>query len=1020
MSAEELNKQLKEADTDRVNWLEKNEIEDFLSIPEKVQALWDIMWDDFESNNETLQEFKEDIWNICERILENGTITDNQWKILLFYLKHFHNKDDTTGMKIIRTIVYWEQWSLNKYFTLNENTLNNPQINERFNSLPWVQKIQEEKKCKDLLESSILSPEDIKWLNNYKLNNKWNPINYEIEEKIKLEEADMDISQSILSDILNNPLANLDTICPWLTEKKPNRQLIRQNIKTEDTQNIKTESDIDNFIKKVSEVITTKNIWQYLEIPEWTSELDKIYITYNFQNILIRHLLLHPGYKIRYWNEPEKWLATGITIKDMFYDNKFLISAEKKLEELNNKRKGSFDKLRREDREKEIKIILDENNHILFDIRLKSILSSCDKDNIWEIIEEIINYANDKYNSTLNSFSKYNKYIKNIVDTYNTEKGRITEVKNYYDKRISLNIPEDIKFLFKNENGEELTILEIMSKEDFQNSEKFYNEIKWERQNNKVYDAFCNLYESSKTFYESESETIKEYGLPNSINVQDYIDFLKDLNTMNSWIKFVEKLKMNTSPVKYYTKSELKTQLEESKINPEIKEAIISRIGSHLNPQYTKWWFLLCNTFEKGYTIFLVRKFVELWKKSPGKKPDNFLWIKLNWQYCNGNPQDKSDIEKIIRDKSREDASDKVKDLRKNRKSLCLQQVVWDIYWIVGWISATIVASAYTNNSYAAGASYYLWSKYVNWISQAGRDLFVDWLLCKKLWLWEESWNNKYDWARDSFRTWIWQWKRDENWQIINKKSRWERTIDTALGTLTSSLTYWYANKFNISLTTHPLEYGTLDQFIMQPFSNIAAAGLKSSFQTTNYEWINLTEAIYNQYYEEYWPEWQTKKFMNVIATALLVKEFNKYMPSGNNHENISKIDDKLAKINETFKKNGVSDFKKLPLSTLKKFMTKWLDKQTDELFAETQKLWKNTVLPQTIWWWPLSLAFTYLPSNIVLGKKLNMIEEKIGTAKDEKEKNKYLELRNRYYDLYNLGWIGDDQDPNLFNWHQI
>ena len=162
MSAEELNKQLKEADTDRVNWLEKNEIEDFLSIPEKVQALWDIMWNDFESNKGTLQEFKNDIWNICERILENGTITDNQWKILLFYLKHFHSNEDSLWLKIIRIIVYWEQWSLNKYFTLNENTLNNPQINQRFNSLPWVQKIQEEKKCKDLLESSILSPEDIK------------------------------------------------------------------------------------------------------------------------------------------------------------------------------------------------------------------------------------------------------------------------------------------------------------------------------------------------------------------------------------------------------------------------------------------------------------------------------------------------------------------------------------------------------------------------------------------------------------------------------------------------------------------------------------------------------------------------------------------------------------------------------------------------------------------------------------------------------------------------------------------
>ena len=106
MAAEELKQQLNDADTNQVNWLEEQEIEDFLVDNEKVQVLWDTMQNLFESQSELLQQYKKSIWDICEKILNNEMITTSKWKILFFYLKHFHNKDDVTGEKIIRNIIY--------------------------------------------------------------------------------------------------------------------------------------------------------------------------------------------------------------------------------------------------------------------------------------------------------------------------------------------------------------------------------------------------------------------------------------------------------------------------------------------------------------------------------------------------------------------------------------------------------------------------------------------------------------------------------------------------------------------------------------------------------------------------------------------------------------------------------------------------------------------------------------------------------------------------------------------------
>ena len=53
--------------------------------------------------------------------------------------------------------------------------------------------------------------------------------------------------------------------------------------------------------EKIKATITAENISQFITIPKWVPEEDLGYITCNLQNILIKHLCLHPGYKIFRW-----------------------------------------------------------------------------------------------------------------------------------------------------------------------------------------------------------------------------------------------------------------------------------------------------------------------------------------------------------------------------------------------------------------------------------------------------------------------------------------------------------------------------------------------------------------------------------------------------------------------------------------------------------------------------------------------------------------------------------------------
>ena len=185
---QELGKQLNKIDTNKINWLEREEIDNFLLNEKKVQKLWNTMQENFETQSEKLQEYKENVWKICERILENENINLNQWKILLFYLKHFHNENAGVWRDIIKSVIEWKGWNRyqevvsnmsSKKISKHENTWNDEErqkIDERFNNLPWTKEIKEEweraqnlKKCDwILLSQDRLTQEDIQWLQWYK------------------------------------------------------------------------------------------------------------------------------------------------------------------------------------------------------------------------------------------------------------------------------------------------------------------------------------------------------------------------------------------------------------------------------------------------------------------------------------------------------------------------------------------------------------------------------------------------------------------------------------------------------------------------------------------------------------------------------------------------------------------------------------------------------------------------------------------------------------------------------------
>ena len=1091
---------IKKIDSNKDQAYTDEEIQDFLENDKnskKVCQLWELMNEHFETQTEALEQFKEIIWRICERILasvEQGKSIDlNRWRILYFYLKHFHRENTWVWRDIIKSVVDWSKW--NRYESVARDLQNNNE--EWFNNLPWVTEIradlkreQDSKKCNEILESqNRLSSEDIQWLNEYKNNwnldeelinkitdrldlercyqlleltdlssediewleiqkNNWKfnselcnkitqKLNLEkekkcnkilesgdtlsqedvqwlkkyrdntenlsqtiidkIDERLRLEEVNENITRSVDADMTRDPLSNLEIISPWFWKVKPNWKLIVQKITPDDTKKIETESDVNKLAEKIKATITVENISQFITIPKWVSEEDLGYITCNFQNILIKHLCLHPGYKIFRWKDPNAY-ATGMNLENLTIENKLLESAFKKLEEWKNGNgRTKFDQLKPKQKEEQLRKIFGENNHILFDLRLKNVLNSCDNKKIWEIISYIINYSNQKYPGKLNDFAKNNTFISSVVQEYNAAKQKaeeekkrveeenriIAEVNSYINQAKTVNVPAGIRNQFRGESS-----FKVLSRKQIESFKPYYDKIKWQRWNYKAYEWFCKLYEYSTNFY--NFDWFWKLWLPNCLEAQDYLNYLWTFNNLQQNIdkinrEYQEAIRKPVAELGDLWDTGIWGQLQ--------RQSASNKVAAAVGKQAKK---------TNNELIVCAREFVKLRKKSGWSyRPDNFMWIKLDRNNSNKNPNNNSDVDDIIRDSLREGVVDKVKSFWRNATWWCYQQAFWDLVWLWTWLVLSGLTMTFTGSPALAGASFYLGSKLGNWVAQAGWDLVVDWLWWKVLWLWGESWNNKYDGnrGRDSFRVWIGQGTRDENGNIIDAKSWWEWAIDTTFGTVATAATFQIASSFWITVTENPFKYASIDEFINKPLSNIWAAAVKASIWTPSYEWVSVGDAILSQAEEEYWVQWMTKKCINVFLVTAMVKWYRATYNRSKNHSDIIwRIDQKLDKISSFLKSKwtSIEKLSDIPESGMKKLLKEGLSELVDDLAVESKKWWNSIIVPMV----PLAISWLISPMlspTGILSRRRDRVKEKIKTAKTQDEKDRYEKLLTRY-----------------------
>ena len=657
-----------------------------------------------------------------------------------------------------------------------------------------------------------------------------------------------------------------------------------------------------------------------------------------------------------------------------------------------------------------------ENNHILFDWRLKNVLNSCDNKKIWEIISYIINYSNQKYPGKLNDFAKSNTFINSVVQEYNAAKQKAEEEKKRAEEEnkkqdevnklliwSNINLPIGIRDIFAygdihNEWRTYPTNVAIISRRDIAKYEKDGTLTKmrnW-RKTSSAYDYFCRVYEASQNFYKSDFVTKNPLWLPNSLDARDYIDFLAEYRKMTDNIEeIMEEYRKKTAEIT-------------DNSSPYVDCMVYApHYASAKSLASSKKWIILLQT---------ARKFVELWKKSGWSyKPDNFCWVfKLDWS-CGPKTDD------IIRDSVLEWIVDKVKGFWRNATWWCVQQAVWDLVWLWTWLVLSAVTMTYTGSPALAGASYYLWSKLGNWVAQVGWDLVVDWLWWKVLWLVGESWANRFDWIDASAWLWIWLCKRDENGNVIQAKTQWEWLIDTVFGTVATAATFQFASNLGITVTENPFKYASIDEFINKPLSNMWAAVTKAYLWTQSYEGISAWDALSSQFSEEYWVQWITKKCINVFLVTAMVKWYKATYNWSKNHSDIIwRIDEKLGKVSSFLKSKwtSIEKLSEIPGSELKKMMKEGLSGLVDDLAVESQKWWNSIIVPMV----PLAISWLISPMlspTGILSRRRDRVKEKIKTAKTQEEKARYEKLLTRYDKLENyiytniLGSTGDMTNNN-------
>jgi hypothetical protein len=121
-------------------------------------------------------------------------------------------------------------------------------------------------------------------------------------------------------------------------------------------------------------------------------------------------------------------------LEDIVIENNMLESALRKLKELKEKEKNK--KIKTLDQK--INFVLgDNNNHILFDLWLRSELSSYkDEDKDKKIRETIYAiFSNEKYNNKIQNFAKINTYVATTLENYNNAIKKVKEEQEKEEKR---------------------------------------------------------------------------------------------------------------------------------------------------------------------------------------------------------------------------------------------------------------------------------------------------------------------------------------------------------------------------------------------------------------------------------------------------------------------------------------------------------------------------------------------------------------------------------------------------------
>lgn len=903
--------------------------------------------------------------------------------------------------------------------------------------------------CNRLLGLPELSSEDIQWLEEYKNTEGLDP---EIVNKITVK-----FSEEILRDNIPLTTENAQVLQECVDKGIWDVEKIKWRQKVEDEENRITKAlaeDMDNPLKsleilgvsKESQLtkenrtnliadiktpedvskITKDNIAKYLPAAKNVSSENLSYVVYNFQQIIGRHLCYHQWYKLWYGQNPDL-LATGYwKLESIVKENDMLESALRWLQELwatetklvgkwRNKRKVEVPK---KTLDQKIDYVLGQNNnHILFDLWLKTELSSyTGKDaqkKTWDTIYKI--FSNPKYKAKIQSFAKINTYIKTTLANYNdavrkveeenrrieaenakirAEKAKYDEVQ-WYLKWAKVAVPKNIQYMFPYYDKYVCyaSTLTILSRNALLGYENVYNRMKKERNTSESYELFCSVYESSKEFYEGnwkEKWTPEQLWLPGNLMPEDYLWFLSATKSMNDNIDAIKraaeraKKKVDNSGSWYtYTNSLWFV----GNTNSDNKDRI------DRNKNYEIDWVLLDTT----------RKYVELWKKSwvPIKnRPKEFMWTTLDWNY--------STTDSIIRNTFWEWVVDKVKSFWRNATWWCWQQAFWDVCWLALWIAASAGTLLLTKDTGMAWVAFYVWNKVGNGFWQMVWDWLVDGLGWKVFWLWGESWANRYDGLETSARLWVWLYERDDNGIPVRAMSDREFFVKTVFEIGAAYFTGKAAWNYGITVASNPFKYTAIDEFISKPLiARIPAAATNaaiSAYEIWNgqWAWAAANQAMHDQFLEEYWPEWLTKKISTVILATLMVKWYNKVCERSKSKSTVvSRMSEKLDKFDKYLKDNAV-DLKNLDDKAVRNLWNKGFTWVFNELVDATNEGFSKVVAPLL----PLISAGVMseaIPPQEGLRMKRAYAEWKLAEAKrtgNASDITTYEQLLARYDDL--------------------